>query len=210
MEKLKNMLPGIVVALALYLTLYLNSYFMKFVFLLIIFLVTPIDNINKRLRVLCQGVIGMIIIAIFIGVPLSSSEMNNIKISLRGIDDVTTKIYRDGKKILDKGYITKDEKEKLNENLKLLNQFNEIYTNHSKILGVFSLMTIKEQNYKSFNSIYYDHEDESTSLNDEKREEINKIVERTRNIGESEILIYGNNNKFNYSKLKMKNLYPSL
>lgn len=149
MEKIKNMLPGIVVALALYLTLYLNSYFMKFVFLLIIFLVTRIDNINKRLRVLCQGVIGMISIAIFIGVPLSSSEINNIKISLRGIDDVTTKIYGDGKKILDKGYITKDEKEKLNENLKLLNQFNEIYTNHSKILGVFSLMTIKEQNYKN-------------------------------------------------------------
>lgn len=111
---------------------------------------------------------------------------------------------------MDKGYITKDEKEKLNENLKLLNQFNEIYTNHSKILGVFSLMTIKEQNYKSFNSIYYVHEDESTSLNDEKREQINKIVERNRNIGESEILIYGNNNNFNYSKLKMKNLYPSL
>lgn len=110
MEKLKNMLPGIVVALALYLTLYLNSYFMKFVFLLIIFLVTRIDNINKRLRVLCQGVIGMIIIAIFIGVPLSSSEINNIKISLHGIDDITTKICGDGKKILDKGYITKDEK----------------------------------------------------------------------------------------------------
>lgn len=48
MEKIKNMLPGIVVALALYLTLYLNSYFMKFVFLLIIFLVTRIDNINKN------------------------------------------------------------------------------------------------------------------------------------------------------------------
>lgn len=44
MEKIKNMLPGIVVALALY----LNSYFMKFVFLLIIFLVTRIDNINKN------------------------------------------------------------------------------------------------------------------------------------------------------------------